>query len=51
MDVSVAVERKRYIQLDVPDTHSPIQFAKLVNDLVVEASKAADGEHPRVAAG
>ena len=51
VDVSVAVERKRYIQLDVPDTDSPIQFAKLVNDLVVEASKAADGEHPRVAAG
>src|SRR2546429_642993 len=51
VDVSVAVERKRYIQLDVPDTHSPIQFAKLVNDLVVAASKAADGEHPRVAAG
>ena len=51
VDVSVAVERKRYIQLDVPDTDSPIQFAKLVNDLVVEASKAADGEHPCVAAG
>jgi DNA-binding NarL/FixJ family response regulator len=51
VDVSAAVERGHYIQLDVPDTHSLLQFAKVVNDLLVEASKAAGGEHPRVAAG
>jgi CheY-like chemotaxis protein len=47
VDVSAAVGRKRYIPLDVPDTLSPVQFVKVVNDLVVEA---AGREHRRVAA-
>jgi KaiC/GvpD/RAD55 family RecA-like ATPase len=51
VDVAAAIERKRYIPLDVPDTLSPVQFAKVVDDLVVEAAKAAGGEHLRIAAG
>jgi hypothetical protein len=38
VDVAAAIERT-------------IQFAKVVGDLVVEAAKAAWGEHLRVAAG
>lgn len=51
VDVAAAIERKRYIAIDVPDSLPPVQFAKAVNDLVVEAAKAAGGEHLRVAAG
>jgi len=51
VDVAAAIERKRYIPLDVPDTFSPIHFAKVVGDLVVEAAKGLGGEHLRVAAG
>jgi DNA-binding NarL/FixJ family response regulator len=51
VDVAAAIKRKRYIPLDVTDTFSPVQFAKVVGDLVVEAAKAAGGEHLRVAAG
>ena len=51
VDIAAAIERKRYIPIDVPDTLSPVQFAKVVNDLVLEANKAAAGEHLRVAAG
>ena len=51
VDVAAAIERKRYISLDVPDMFSPVQFAKVVGDLVVEAAKAAGGGHLRVAAG
>jgi KaiC/GvpD/RAD55 family RecA-like ATPase len=50
VDVGAAIERKRYIPLDVPDTFSPVQFATVVGDLV-EAAKAAGGEDLRVAAG
>jgi DNA-binding NarL/FixJ family response regulator len=51
VDVAAAIERKRYISLDVPDMFSPVQFAKVVGDLVVEAAKVEGGEHLRVAAG
>jgi DNA-binding NarL/FixJ family response regulator len=51
VDVAAAIERTRYIPLDVLDTFSPVQFAKVVGNLVVEAAKAARGEHLRVAAG
>lgn len=51
VDVAAAIEGKRYIPLDVPNTFSPVQFAKVMDDLVVEAVKAAGGEHSRVAAG
>ena len=51
VDAPAAIERKRYIPLDVRDTLSPVQFAKVVGDLVVEVAKAAGGEHLRVAVG
>lgn len=51
VDVAAAIERKRYIPLDVPNTFSPVQFAKFMGDLIVEAVKATGGEHLRVAAG
>jgi DNA-binding NarL/FixJ family response regulator len=60
VDVVAAVERKRYIPLDVPDTLStsmvngltdPIQFVKGVGDLVLEAAKEARRENLRVEAG
>lgn len=50
VDVAAVMERKRYISLDVPDTFSPVQFAKVVGDFVVEAATRG-GEHLRVAAG
>jgi len=59
VDVTAAVEQKHYIPLHVPDTLStfmvnglpdPVRFAKDAGDLIVEATKAAMGEHPRVAA-
>jgi DNA-binding NarL/FixJ family response regulator len=51
VDVAAAIERKRYISLDVPDMFSPVRFANVVGDLIVEAAKAAGGEHLRVAVG
>ena len=51
VDVAAAIARNRYISLDVPDMFSPVQFAKVVGDLVVEAAKVEGGEHLRVAAG
>ena len=51
VDVAAAMERKRYISLDVPGTISQVQFAKVVGDFVVESAKTAGGEHLRVAAG
>ena len=60
VDVAAAIERKRYIPLDIPDMPStrmvngvadPAQCAKGVGDLVLEAVKAARGEHLRIAAG
>ena len=60
VDVVAAVERKRYIPLDVPDTLStsmvngltdPIQFVNGVGDLVLEAAKEARRENLRVEAG
>ena len=60
VDVAAAIERERYIPLDIPDMPStrmvngvadPAQCAKGVGDLVLEAVKAARGEHLRIAAG
>jgi len=59
LDVGAAVEQGRYIALDAADTLStfmvkdlldPVRFFKVVGDLVMNAAKAAKGEHPRVAA-
>jgi hypothetical protein len=57
-DVDAALEDGSFIQLDVIDTLStlmvndlpdPDRCAKLIGDLILKASKAASGEHPRVA--
>ena len=59
-DVAAAIERKRYIPLNVPDTLStllvngspdPAQSTNGVCDLVLEAARAARGEHLRIVAG
>jgi len=58
IDVDAALDAGRYSQLDVIDTLSslmvndlpdPDRCAKMVGDLILKASKAAGGEHPRVA--
>jgi DNA-binding NarL/FixJ family response regulator len=58
IDVDAALEDGSYTQLDVIDTLSalmvndlpdPDQCAKMIGDLILKASKAASGEHPRVA--
>lgn len=51
VDVAAAIEQKRYISLDVPDTLSQVEFAKVVRDLIVEEVKRVGAEHLRVAAG
>jgi DNA-binding NarL/FixJ family response regulator len=57
-DVDAALENGSYTQLDVIQTLSklmvndlpdPDRCAKLIGDLILKASKAASGEHPRVA--
>jgi DNA-binding response OmpR family regulator len=59
LDIGAAVEQGRYIALDAADTLStfmvndlpdPLRLFKVVGDLVMNAAKAAKGEHPRVAA-
>jgi len=59
VDVDAAITRGNYIPLDVDDTLStfmvndlpdPVRFMKVAGDLIEQAAKAAQGEHPRVAA-
>jgi len=59
VDVAAAVEQKHYIPLNVADTLStfmvnglpdPVPFAQNAGDLIVEAAKAAKGEHPHLVA-
>jgi len=59
VDVAAAVEQKHYIPLDVADKLTtfmvdglldPLRFAKVVGDPIVEAAKAANRGHPRIAA-
>ena len=59
MDLSAAIEQRRYIALDVGETLStfmvddlpdPDQFSKVVGDLIVQTARAAKGDAPRVAA-
>ena len=59
LDISSAISQGRYIALDAAETLStfmvndlpdPLRFVKIASDLIVTASQAAKGEHPRVAA-
>ena len=58
MDIAAAIEQGRYISLDVVETLSTFMVNDLpdsarclqvARDLVIEATKAAQGEPPRVA--
>jgi DNA-binding NarL/FixJ family response regulator len=58
VDVAAAAEQKHYVPLDVADTlttfmagrlSDPGRFAKDVEDVIVEAAKAAKRGHPRIA--
>ena len=58
VDIDAILKKGSYIQLDimealstlmVNDLPDPGRCAKLVGDLITKASKAAQGEHPRVA--
>jgi DNA-binding NarL/FixJ family response regulator len=57
LDVGAAIEQGRYVALDAAETLSafmidgipdPIRFLELLGDLIVTATEAAKGEHPRV---
>jgi DNA-binding NarL/FixJ family response regulator len=57
VDVDAAIEQGRYIALDaaetlsafmVKDSPDPVRFLELLGDLIVTATEAANGEHPRV---
>jgi DNA-binding NarL/FixJ family response regulator len=59
LDIRAAINFGRYIALDAEETLStfmvndlpdPVRFLKIVSDLIVTASKAAKGDHQRVAA-
>lgn len=59
LDIRVAINQGRYVALDAAETLStfmvndlpdPVRFLKIAGNLVVKASKAAKGAHPRVAA-
>ncbi len=59
LDIGAAIEQGRYISLDAADTLStfmiddqpdPVQFLKVVGNLIMAAAKAAKGERPHVAA-
>jgi DNA-binding NarL/FixJ family response regulator len=59
LHIGAAIEQGRYIPLDVQDTLStfmvnglpdPVRFVKVIDDLVLAAAKAANGDHPRVVA-
>jgi hypothetical protein len=58
MDIVAAIERGRYVSLDVADTLStfmlndlpdPVRFLRVVGDLIAAASRATAGEQSRVA--
>ena len=58
VDIGAAIEQGRYIALDatetlstfvVDDTLDPVRFMETFGDLIVTATNAANGEHPRVA--
>jgi CheY-like chemotaxis protein len=58
LDIPSAINQGRYIALDAAETLStfmvndlpdPLRFFRIVGDLIVTASQAAKGEHPRVA--
>jgi DNA-binding NarL/FixJ family response regulator len=57
VDVNAAIEQGRYIALDaaetlsafmVKDSPDPVRFLELLGDLIVTATEAAYGDHPRV---
>jgi len=57
LDIGAATEQGRYIPLDAADTLSmfmvngmpdPVRFMELLGDLIMTATEAAKGEHPRV---
>ena len=57
VDVDAAIEHGRYIALDAAETLSaimvndlpdPVRFLELLGDLIVAATEAAEGKHPRV---
>jgi DNA-binding NarL/FixJ family response regulator len=57
VDVDAAIEHGRYIALDAAETLSaimvndlpdPVRFLELLGDLIVAATEAAKGKHPRV---
>jgi DNA-binding NarL/FixJ family response regulator len=59
LDIRAAINQGRYFALDAAETLStfmvndlpdPVRFLKIASKLIVKASKAAKGEHPRVAA-
>jgi DNA-binding NarL/FixJ family response regulator len=59
LDIRAAINQGRYIALDAAETLSkfmvndlpdPVRLLKIAGDLIVNTSKAAKGEHPRVAA-
>ena len=59
LDIPSAINQGRYIALDAAETLSTfmvndlpdsLRFLKIVSDLIVSASQAANGENPRVAA-
>ena len=59
LNIFSAINQGRYIALDAAETLStfmvndlpdPLRFLKIATDLIVTASLAAEGEHPRVAA-
>jgi DNA-binding NarL/FixJ family response regulator len=59
LDIGAAIEQGRYIALDaastlstfmVDDQPDPVRFSNIASDLILTASKAARGEHQRVAA-
>jgi CheY-like chemotaxis protein len=59
VDCAAAIEQGRYIPLDVAESLStfmvndlpdPVRFSKVAGDLIAGAAKAANGEHPSVAA-
>ena len=58
VDIGAAIEQGRYIALDATETLStfvvddkldPVRFMETFGNLIVTATNAANGEHPRVA--
>ena len=57
LDIGAVIEHGRYIALDAAETLSaimvndlpdPVRFLELLGDLIVGATEAAKGKHPRV---